>query len=173
MENITLTYIMYYIGALILILVVLQYVTKINIFKTIFYFNREQDKETLTLIDIVNMYSEAKPYIVDSLIINKIQLAIANDIKQHKVIPLQSIDDNKYRLLESFLDKGNIGFYSYIQCMNIPKYYIRKNKIDTRLIVFDPYGEKNILYIALEYNEFIKGIIKYVRSNNECATHKH
>lgn len=119
-----------------------------------------------SVVDIVCENLTDDESTIDNLdIINKIKLSIVNDVREHRVKPLCSIDDNEYRLLESFIDKGNVGFYSYSQGMNVPRYYIRKVKDNIKIIVFKN-NEKIISFYKISYTDFLKSLIHYIRSVN-------
>ena len=128
--------------------------------------------ECLTIDTVCENIPEDQSTIENDDIINKIKSSIIDDILNHKVKPLYSIDDNEYRLLESFLDKGNIGFYAYGQGMNVPKYYIRKVKDNIKVIVFKN-NEKIISFYKINYTDFLKSIITHIRSNSACKKHRH
>lgn len=130
--------------------------------------------KTIPNENILDVYKDAIEIdtVQDINIINNIEQFITSDIKGHRVKPLLNIDDNQYRLLESFLDKGNIGFYEFKQGSNIPKYYVRKIKDKVKLIVFKD-NDKFITYLNISYDQFLKDIITYVRKGPTCEQHKH
>ena len=95
------------------------------------------------------------------LVVTMLQDIIVKDILAGKIMPLENIDGKYGKSLSFFLDKGTIGFYKYSRGVNVPKYYVRKVHQQTRIIIFND-GEREDIYLDVEFVVFLKNIIKAV-----------
>ena len=121
---------------------------------------RVEFKEDLNFIDIVQKHNLNKDNSVkyEQDTITQLQHLIAMDLYFKKVKPLSSINDNSDFKLDTFISKGNVGFYAYFRGVTVPKYYVRKVKDETKIITFIE-GEQITTFLRITYNEFIQGVI--------------
>jgi len=121
---------------------------------------RVEFKEDLNFIDIVQKHNLNKDNSVkdEQDVITKLQHLIAMDLHFKKVKPLSSINDNNDFKLDTFISKGNVGFYTYFRGVTVPKYYVRKVKDETKIITFIE-GEQITTFLRITYTEFVQGII--------------
>jgi len=126
-------------------------------------------KNELCFVDIIEAY-HLGIVTTDNIVcpndITKIKNIIAMDIFLDRVKPMASISDNTPKKLETFITKGNVGFYIYFRGVTIPKYYVRKVKDRTKIITFKD-GEQIKATFDIPYDVFLKDIITILNTYKE------